>query len=164
MPKYLIQASYTTEGVQGLLSDGGSARTAAAETAAASLGGSVEAFYFAFGSDDAIVIADLESNADAAALSLAVSASGAVNARVTVLLTPEELDAAAETVRNSMSYSPPGSCPSGRRSGRLGVGALTAAAVVGDATEQFAQVTGAPLAPVLTGIQLVELELHLELL
>ncbi len=109
MPKYLIQASYTTEGVQGLLSDGGSARTAAAETAAASLGGSVEAFYFAFGSDDAIVIADLESNADAAALSLAVSASGAVNARVTVLLTPEELDAAAETVRNSMSYSPPGS-------------------------------------------------------
>ena len=108
MPKYLIQASYTTEGVKGLLSDGGSARTEAAAAAAASLGGSVEAFYFAFGSDDAIVIADLESNADAAALSLAVSASGAVNARVTVLLTPEELAAAAETVRNSVSYSPPG--------------------------------------------------------
>ena len=108
MPKYLIQASYTTEGVQGLLSDGGSARTAAAAAAAASRGGSVEAFYFAFGSEDAFVVADLASNADAAALSLAVSASGAVNARVTVLLTPEELDAAAETVRNSVSYSPPG--------------------------------------------------------
>ena len=103
MPKYLIQASYTTEGVQGLLSDGGSARTEAA-----ALGGSVEAFYFAFGSEDAFVVADLASNADAAALSLAVSASGAVNTRVTVLLTPEELDAAAETVRNSVSYSPPG--------------------------------------------------------
>jgi uncharacterized protein with GYD domain len=108
MPKYLIQASYTTEGVQGLLSDGGSARTEAAAAAAASLGGSVEPFYFAFGSEDAFVVADLASNADAAALSLAVSASGAVNARVTVLLTPEELDAAAETVRNSVSYSPPG--------------------------------------------------------
>ena len=95
-------------GVQGLLSDGGSARTEAAAAAAASLGGSVEAFYFAFGSEDAFVVADLASNADAAALSLAVSASGAVNARVTVLLTPEELDAAAETVRNSVSYSPPG--------------------------------------------------------
>ena len=108
MPKYLIQASYTTEGVQGLLSDGGSARTEAAAAAAASPGGSVESFYFAFGSEDAFVVADLASNADAAALSLAVSASGAVNARVTVLLTPEELDAAAETVRNSVSYSPPG--------------------------------------------------------
>ena len=106
MPKYLIQASYTTEGVQGLLSDGGSARTEAAAAAATSLGGSVEAFYFAFGSEDAFVVADLASNADAAALSLAVSASGAVNARVTVLLTPEELDAAAETVRNSVSSQP----------------------------------------------------------
>ncbi|HJL75740.1 MAG: GYD domain-containing protein [Acidimicrobiales bacterium] len=108
MPKYLIHAGYTTEGVQGLLSAGGSARAAAATAAGESLGGTVEAFYFAFGSDDAVVIADLPSNDAAAALSLAVSASGAVNARVTVLLTPEELDTAAESVRNSVSYSPPG--------------------------------------------------------
>ncbi|MBC8365223.1 MAG: GYD domain-containing protein [Actinobacteria bacterium] len=108
MPRYLIHASYTTEGVQGLLSDGGSARVAAATAAGETLGGSIEAFYFAFGSDDAIVVADLPSNEAAAALSLAVSASGAVNARVTVLLTPEEIDTAAATVRDSVSYSPPG--------------------------------------------------------
>ncbi len=108
MPKYLIQASYTTEGVQGLLSDGGSARAAAATAAGESPGGSVESIYFAFGSDDVIVVADLPSNAAAAALSLAVSASGAVNARVTVLLTPEEIDTAAATVRDSVSYNPPG--------------------------------------------------------
>ena len=33
MPKYLIEASYTTEGVKGLLKDGGSKRRAAAEKA-----------------------------------------------------------------------------------------------------------------------------------
>jgi uncharacterized protein with GYD domain len=109
MPKYLVHASYTSEGVQGLLSDGGSARAAAAAAAAESLGGSMESIYFAFGGDDVVAIFDAPSNADAAALSLAVSASGAVNARVTVLLTPAEIDAAAATVRDSVTYNPPGS-------------------------------------------------------
>ena len=52
MPKYLIQASYTAEGVQGLLKDGGSKRRAAAEQAIKGLGGRLEAFYFAFGDTD----------------------------------------------------------------------------------------------------------------
>ena len=108
MPKYLYQGSYTQVGVQGLLKEGGTSRKETVSKMVESMGGTLEAFYFAFGSEDAFVVADLASNADAAALSLAVSASGAVNTRVTVLLTPEELDAAAETVRNSVSYSPPG--------------------------------------------------------
>ena len=58
--------------------------------------------------DDAVVIADLPSNADAAALSLAVAASGMVDARVTVLLTPEEIDTVAATVADTVTYSPPG--------------------------------------------------------
>ena len=33
MPKYMLHASYSTEGVQGLLSDGGSARRDAAAAA-----------------------------------------------------------------------------------------------------------------------------------
>ncbi len=109
MPRYMLSANYSAEGVQGLLSGGGSARRAAAEAAVESLGGSMEAFYFAFGSDDAVVIADLPSNADAAAVSLAVSASGMAAARVTVLLTPEEIDAAAASVGEAVTYSPPGS-------------------------------------------------------
>ena len=55
-----------------------------------------------------MVIADLPSNADAAALSLAVAASGMVDARVTVLLTPEEIDTVAATVADTVTYSPPG--------------------------------------------------------
>jgi uncharacterized protein with GYD domain len=105
MPKYLIQASYTVDGIQGLLKDGGSKRKAAAEQAIKGLGGNIEAFYFAFGDADAVVIADAPDNQTAAAVSLAVTASGAVRTKITVLLTPEEMDQAA---KKSVSYRPPG--------------------------------------------------------
>jgi uncharacterized protein with GYD domain len=81
MPKYLYEASYTADGVKGLLKDGGSKRRAAAEQAVKSVGGKVEAFYFAFGSTDGIVIMDLPDNVSAAAGSLAISASGAITVR-----------------------------------------------------------------------------------
>jgi len=55
-----------------------------------------------------VIIADFPSNADAAAVSLAVSASGMVAGSMTVLLTPEEIDAATATVSGAMTYSPPG--------------------------------------------------------
>jgi uncharacterized protein with GYD domain len=70
-----------------------------------SLDGSLEVFYFAFGTDDAIAIADLPSNEAAAAVAVTVG-SGSVSLETTVLLTAEEMDAAA---RLSPSYSPPGS-------------------------------------------------------
>ena len=59
MPKYLIQARYTTEGVQGLIRDSASGRRADVQAAVTALGGKVEAFYFAFGDDDAVMIVDL---------------------------------------------------------------------------------------------------------
>jgi uncharacterized protein with GYD domain len=105
MPKYLIQASYTVDGIQGLLKDGGSKRKAAAEQAIKGLGGRIEAFYFAFGDADAVVIADAADNQSAAAASLAVTASGAVRTKITVLLTPEEMD---QATKKSVSYRPPG--------------------------------------------------------
>src|SRR5207247_4711903 len=105
MPKYLIQASDTAEGVQGLLKDGGSKRRAAAEQAIKGLGGRLEAFYFAFGDTDVFAIADAPDNMSAAAVSLVVTASGAVHARTTVLMTPEEMDQATQ---KSVSYRPPG--------------------------------------------------------
>jgi len=61
----------------------------------------------AFGSDDFVVIADLPSNVDAAALSLAVNTSGAVQSRITVLITPEEADQAAKKMK-TVKYRPPG--------------------------------------------------------
>jgi uncharacterized protein with GYD domain len=96
MPKYLIQARYTNQGVQGLLKDSASGRRADVQAAVKALGGSVEAFYYAFGEDDAIVIIDLPNSTKAAALSLSVSGAGAVRVRTTPLLTVEEIDQALE--------------------------------------------------------------------
>ena len=59
MPKYLAHASYTTDGLKGLLKDGGSKRREAVEQLAKGVGGTVEAFYYAFGDDDLFVIMDL---------------------------------------------------------------------------------------------------------
>jgi uncharacterized protein with GYD domain len=104
MPKFLIQASYTTEGVKGLKSGGGTSRREVIERAAKSVGGTLECAYFAFGDRDVIVIADFPDNASAAALALAVGATGAVNLSTTPLLTPEEIDRA---VKLEVEYQPP---------------------------------------------------------
>jgi uncharacterized protein with GYD domain len=105
MAKYLFTGSYTLEGGRGLLAEGGTGRRKATEKLIASLGGKLEAYYFAFGSDDFVAIADLPGNAEAAAGALTVSASGAVNVRTTVLLTPAEIDAATKL---SPAYRKPG--------------------------------------------------------
>ena len=106
MPKYLLQVNYTLDGVKGVLSKGGSARKAAASAAAKSVGGKVDAFYFAFGDTDVYVIADMPSNEAAAALALTVSAGGGATVRTTVLLTTDEIDAASG---KDVKYKPPGS-------------------------------------------------------
>src|SRR4030095_2483575 len=105
MPKYLLQTSYTAEGAKGVLKDGGTKRRAAAQTAIESLGGKLEAFYFAFGETDVVSIADLPDAASAAAASLAVAASGGARGHVVGLVTPEQTDA---TDKKSMKYPPPG--------------------------------------------------------
>lgn len=105
MPKYLGHASYTTEGLKGLLKDGGSKRREVVEQLAKSLGGTMEAFFYAFGDDDLFVIFDLPDNVSATTASLVVNATGAVNAKITVLITPEEID---EATKKSVDYLPPG--------------------------------------------------------
>jgi uncharacterized protein with GYD domain len=105
MPKYLIEASYTSEGSKGLLKDGGAKRRQAAEQAIKTAGGRLEAFYFAFGECDAFVIADAPDHATIAAASIAINASGAVRTKTIVLLTPEEIDLAA---KKSVNYTAPG--------------------------------------------------------
>ncbi|MEP7036190.1 MAG: GYD domain-containing protein [Dermatophilaceae bacterium] len=105
MPRYLISASYASEGAKGLLSKGGTARRGAVEKAAADLGGRVETFDFAFGSDDVYTIIELPDNATAAAFALTVSADGRTKVKTTVLLSPEEIDDAAG---KKVNYAPPG--------------------------------------------------------
>ena len=67
------------------------------------LGGRLEHFYFAFGDHDAFAVADLPDKS-AAAFALAVSEAGGASVRTVVLLTPEEVDAAA---KHSVEYRPP---------------------------------------------------------
>lgn len=96
MPKYLVVASYTQEGITGVLRGGGSARSEAVGRAIVAMGGQMESFHFAFGGEDAYVVAELPDNIAAAALGMAVSASGTARTRTVVLLTPEEIDRAAK--------------------------------------------------------------------
>jgi uncharacterized protein with GYD domain len=105
MPKFMIKASYTVEGVRGLLKEGGTARRAAVQKIIESIGGKVEAFYFAYGEADAYVIAELPDAASGLAVSLAVNASGAVRLTTIPLITPEEIDAAS---KKSVAYRAPG--------------------------------------------------------
>jgi uncharacterized protein with GYD domain len=105
MGKYLWEVSYTAEGARGLLKEGATSRRAYIQKLVESMGGKIEAFYFAFGKNDAYVIADLPDATDVAAASLGVSSSGAVSIRTVVLLTPEQIDEAAKKV---IDYRPPG--------------------------------------------------------
>ena len=132
MAKYLAQISYSHDGLKGLLKEGGSKRLEAVEQLTKGLGttssiqppaimtscsmealehlvkgvgGTLEAFYYAFGDYDLIIIMDLPDNASAAALSLITSASGAARIKTTVLLSPEEID---EATKKSANYRPPG--------------------------------------------------------
>jgi uncharacterized protein with GYD domain len=105
MPKYLVEASYTVEGVKGIQSAGGSSRRDAIAALAESVGGQLESFYFAFGERDVYTVIELPDNESATAVALTVNASGAVKVRTTVLVTPEEVDAAA---KRSVEYRAPG--------------------------------------------------------
>jgi uncharacterized protein with GYD domain len=105
MPKYLYQGSYTQAGAQGLLKDGGTSRKDAVIKMVEAMGGTLETFYFAFGGADICAIADLPDDATAAALSIAVGAAGTINITTTVLVDPEDIDAAA---KKTVNYRPPG--------------------------------------------------------
>ena len=105
MGKYMIKVSYSVEGAQGLIEEGGSSRKAMVAKMLEQMGGSLESFYFSLGEDDAYVIVDVPDNISTLAVSLAVNASGAAGLATIPLITPEEMDAAC---KKTVSYRPPG--------------------------------------------------------
>lgn len=105
MAKYLIRGSYTAEGVRGVLKDGGTARVQAVKQLIEGLGGMAEAFYFAFGEDDFVIISEGADVSGILAGTMAATASGVVRIKTTVLISPEEVDAASKMMT---TYRPPG--------------------------------------------------------
>ena len=88
MPKYLIKANYTLEGLKGVRAKGARSRADVVGNMVNGMGGTVESFYFAFGDDDVYVVADLPDDTSAVKL-----------------LTVEQADAALGL---SVDYVPPG--------------------------------------------------------
>ncbi len=105
MAKYLYIGSYTAEGTKGLMKDGGTGREKAARELIESVGGTMDAFYFAFGEDDVYVVADFPDHVSGASVGLTVGSSGAFRGRTVVLLEPSEID---EAVKKSARYRAPG--------------------------------------------------------
>jgi uncharacterized protein with GYD domain len=102
MARYLFQGSYSTEGIKGVLKEGGTGRRAAVEAALKGLGGKLEGFFYGFGDTDVYVIVDGIDNVTAAAFSMGVAATGTLhNVKTTVILTPEEIDQAG---KKTLSY------------------------------------------------------------
>ena len=105
MPKYLLKANYSTEGIAGVAAKGGTVRRDTINKMVAGVGGTMECFYYAWGDVDAYVIVDLPSDEVMAAVALSVNKSGAASVSTVPLLMPEQIDAAAKSLPG---YSPPG--------------------------------------------------------
>ena len=105
MPKYLYHGSYTDKGLKGLMKDGGSKRMEITKKAIESLGGKMEAYYFALGGNDFFIIVEVPDNIKAITGSLVANASGMVKVNITALVSPEEVDLA---VKQTMDWRPPG--------------------------------------------------------
>jgi uncharacterized protein with GYD domain len=105
VPKYLIKAAYTPAGARGVTQEGGSSRVDAVRKMTEGVGGTLEVFYFAFGGADAYVIVDLPDNETAAAIALTVNGSDRATTETVVLLTAEQVDAAA---KKQVAFRPAG--------------------------------------------------------
>jgi uncharacterized protein with GYD domain len=105
MPRYLFEATYTVRGEEGVRAKGGTDRRDAWADTVRSVGGDVECLYFEFGDRDVLSIVDLPDDEAAAAVALIANASGGVQTKTTVLLTPEQVDEAAD---RGVTYRPPG--------------------------------------------------------
>jgi uncharacterized protein with GYD domain len=105
MAKYLVTGSYTAEGAKGLMKDGGTKRKQVVSAMLESAGLTIEAFYFALGEHDVVLIVDAPDHATLTAVNLAANSSGAARLSTTVLLSPADIDAA---IKKSVNYTPPG--------------------------------------------------------
>ncbi|MDM4721493.1 GYD domain-containing protein [Micromonospora sp. WMMA1363] len=103
--RFLVMATYTTQGIGGLAKEGGTRRAEVVQALIENSGGQVEALYFSFGEHDLYVLCELPDNMTAAALGIAVRAAGGVDTVMIPLLTSEDIDEAAQV---PIAYRAPG--------------------------------------------------------
>jgi uncharacterized protein with GYD domain len=106
MPKYLIEASYTADGLKGLQKDKASGRKAAVTKALEAVGGKLDHMYFCLGDNDVVAVIDVPDLSTATALAVSISASGLVRTKTIPMMTVDEMDSA---LAKTVSYAPPGS-------------------------------------------------------
>ena len=94
MAKYLIEGAYTAAGLQGLAKESAKSREATVSKMIAAAGGKVEGLYWALGDSDVYLIAEMPDATTVAAVSMMVSASGAIRVKSVPLLTAAEVDQA----------------------------------------------------------------------
>ena len=107
MPLFLTRFSYTSETWARLISNPEDRRTAA-QTYIESVGGKLHGFWYAFGEHDAYTLYEAPDNTSMAAVSLAITAGGALSSlETTVLLTVDETIEALERAQR-VGYRAPG--------------------------------------------------------
>lgn len=100
MGAFLYLGSYPAEGLQGVIADGGTRREADTRAVFEAVGGRVLVYQFAVGSDfDFVIVAEVPDLASALVPPLLASATGTVDVRTTVLVSPSEVDAITATAR-----------------------------------------------------------------
>jgi uncharacterized protein with GYD domain len=105
MPRYLLQASYSTEALAAMVKKPQN-RTEAIRKTIEKLGGSMESIWLSFGDYDIVTIMEMPNNASAAAFAVAIAAGGACKSvKTTPLLSIEEGMAAMKKAGNS-GYKP----------------------------------------------------------
>jgi uncharacterized protein with GYD domain len=109
MAKFAVFFSYKPETWNQMLLKPGD-RTAAVRDLASTVGGSLESLYFMFGDRDGFAVIDVPDPDTAAAVSIAVSSSGAFSHLETrQLIAPEDMTAVLEkAARAREAYRPPG--------------------------------------------------------
>jgi uncharacterized protein with GYD domain len=106
MPYYLVQVAYTPEACAALIKKPQN-RMDVVRPAIEKLGGRLEGAWMAFGEYDWVLVAQMPDNVSAAALSMAITAGGALKAcKTTPLMTLEE---GVEAMRKASGtgYRPP---------------------------------------------------------
>lgn len=116
MARYLVQVAYTPEAWAAQLKNPRN-RMEAIRPLFDRIGGRIECFYYAFGEHDVVLVYDAPDNVSAAAISLAVTASGAIKAiQTTPLMTVEEgMEAMRKAAELQAVYQPPSAQPTATR-------------------------------------------------